>query len=68
MSLKAQWYKDKFAKKRARGFQGYPVATVAFYGPDDKRATKVSVGIVTEEGAEAGRLGCLNDGSLIHAM
>jgi len=28
------------------------VATVAFYGPDDGRATKVAVGIVRAEGAE----------------
>jgi hypothetical protein len=31
----------KFAK---RGDQGYPVATIAFYGPDDKKASKVSLG------------------------
>ena len=36
-------------KKARRGFLGYPVATVAFYGPDDKVATKVSVGIVLSE-------------------
>jgi hypothetical protein len=53
MSFKAQWYRDKLAKKRKKGFRGYPVATVAFYGPDDQRATKVSVGIVPSEGAEA---------------
>ena len=39
-------------KKARRGFRGYPVATVAFYGSDDKRATKVAVGIVRTEGAE----------------
>lgn len=32
-----------------RGFKGYPIATVACYGPDDKVATKVSVGIVHSE-------------------
>jgi hypothetical protein len=53
MTLKAQWYRDKFAKKRGKGFCGYPVATVAFYGPDDTRATKVSVGIVAYEDADA---------------
>ena len=53
MTLKAQWYRDKLAKKSRQGFRGYPVATVAFYGPDDTRATKVSVGIVTHEGADA---------------
>ena len=40
-------------KKSRRGFRGYPVATVAFYGPDDKRASKVAVGIVASEGAHA---------------
>ena len=39
-------------KKARRGFRGYPVATMAFYGPDDERASKVAVGVVTEEGAE----------------
>jgi hypothetical protein len=38
-------------KKARRGFAGYPIATVAFYGPDDKMATKVSVGIIPAEGA-----------------
>jgi len=53
MTFKAQWYRDKFAKKRAKGFRGHPVATVAFYGPDDTRATKVSVAIVVQKGADA---------------
>lgn len=39
-------------RKAKRGFRGYPVATVAFYGPDDQRASKVAVGIVTSEDAE----------------
>ena len=43
-------------KRAARGFRGYPVATVSFYGPDDRRATKVAVGIVRREGAEADQL------------
>jgi hypothetical protein len=37
-------------KKARRGFRGYPVATVAFYGPDNTRASKVAVGIVNAEG------------------
>ncbi len=53
MLLKEKWCRDKLAKKRAKGFRGYPVATVAFYGPDAVRATKVSVGIVAVEGAAA---------------
>ncbi len=39
-------------RKARRGFRGYPVATVAFYGPDDTHATKVAVAIVATEGAE----------------
>ena len=39
-------------KKARRGFQGYPVATIAFYGPNDQRASKVAVGIVTKEDAD----------------
>lgn len=40
------------AKKARRGFRGYPVATVAYYGPDDQRATKVAAGIVPREGGD----------------
>jgi len=47
---KALWSLEKQSR---RGFRGYPVATVAFYGPDDQRATKIAVGIVPAEGAEA---------------
>lgn len=47
---------NPLTKKSCRGFGGYPVATVAFYGPDDKTATKVAVGIVRHEGAEADEL------------
>jgi len=36
-------------KKSRRGFRGYPVATIAFYGPDDTTASKVAVGIITVE-------------------
>jgi len=39
-------------KKARRGFRGYPVATVAFYGPNDTKASKAAVGIVTREDAE----------------
>jgi hypothetical protein len=36
-------------KKTKKGFRGYPVATIAYYGPDDRRATKVAVGIAESE-------------------
>jgi hypothetical protein len=44
------------AKKARRGFRGYPVATITFYGPTADRASKVAVGIVLAEGAEVSRL------------
>jgi hypothetical protein len=36
----------------SKGFRGYPVATLALYGPDDKRASKVAVGIVAGKDQE----------------
>ena len=44
--------KSPLSKKAKRGFRGYPLATVAFYGPDTRLASKVAVGIVREEDAE----------------
>jgi hypothetical protein len=39
-----------WADRRFRpGFRGYPIATVAFYGPDDKLATKVVVSVFLRE-------------------
>ena len=44
-------------KKRAnRGFHGYPLATIAFYGPDDSRASKLVVSIIPAEDAEPTQL------------
>jgi hypothetical protein len=49
MTLEARF--AKALRKRARkGLRGYPVATVAFYGPDDPRASQVAVGIILKEG------------------
>jgi len=45
--------KSQLGKRAKRGFRGYPVATIAFYGPTAERASKVAVGIVAREGAEA---------------
>ena len=45
----------RFAALRAksrRGFRGYPVATVAYYGPDAARASKVAVAVIRAEGGE----------------
>jgi hypothetical protein len=39
-------------KKAKKGFKGYPVATIAYYGPDNKLASKVAVGIVIQEDSD----------------
>ncbi len=53
-------FDDRYAraliKKARRGFSGYPVATIAYYGPDDSRATKVAVGIIMAEGEDTADL------------
>lgn len=56
MSLKATWFRDKLRKKAKQGFQGFPLATITYYGPDDKVASKVSVGIILEEGGDVAAL------------
>ena len=33
-------------KKAKRGFRGYPIGTIAFYGPDERCASKVAVSVV----------------------
>lgn len=43
----------RLQKKSKRGARGFPVATIAFYGPDDKMATKVAVGIIMVDGGNA---------------
>lgn len=43
---------NQIIKKARKGFRGYPVATVAYYGPDNHKATKVAVGIITRDGGE----------------
>lgn len=39
-------------KRANRGFRGYPIATIAFYGPTSDVATKVAVALVRGEGQE----------------
>jgi hypothetical protein len=45
--------RKRLRKRAKRGLRGYPVATVALYSPDDTRATKLTVGIVPAEDADA---------------
>src|SRR5271166_426711 len=46
----------RLRKKAKKGMHGWPVATIAFYGPDASRASKVVVGIVASEHAEVGEM------------
>ena len=39
-------------RKVKQGFRGYPIATIAFYGPTAELATKVAAAIVRDEGRE----------------
>jgi hypothetical protein len=43
-------------KKARKGLRGWPIATVAFYGPNLSQATKITVGIVPSEDAEVEEL------------
>jgi hypothetical protein len=43
----------RLSKKAKKGMRGWPVATIAFYGPNLTRATKVAVGIIPSQKAEA---------------
>jgi hypothetical protein len=48
--------RKRLGKKAKKGFRGFPVATVALYGPDDTRATKLTVGIVLADDADVSDL------------
>ena len=52
--------KDRFLKrlrkKAKKGMRGWPAATIAFYGPDLGRASKVVVAIVPSEHAAPGEM------------
>ena len=43
---------SRLKRKSNRGFRGYPVATIAFYGPNADRATKIAIFRVDREGSE----------------
>jgi hypothetical protein len=40
------------SKKAKLGNRGFPVGALAFYGPDDRRASKVAASVLVAEGAE----------------
>jgi hypothetical protein len=45
--------RKKLSKRAKTRFRGWPLATIALYGPDDTMATKLTVGILPGEDAEA---------------
>jgi hypothetical protein len=49
-------FQKRLRKKARRGMRGWPVATIAFYGPNMSQATKVAVGIVPAENADVGEM------------
>ena len=53
MPIRRSWTKGNLRRRSRQGHKGYPVATIAFYGPTAKKATKVAVGIIPHENAEA---------------
>jgi len=46
-------FKKQLVKRSRKGLKGHPIATIAFYGPDNTRASKVVCCIIKNEGAEA---------------
>ncbi len=44
--------KKALTKKGKKGFLGYPMATIAHYGPTDKKATKLVVAILEQENVD----------------
>ncbi len=44
--------KKLLTKKVRKGDKGYPIATIAFYGPNNTIATKAVCAIISHEGAE----------------
>jgi hypothetical protein len=45
MPTRAETLLQRIEQKARRGHRGDPIGTVAFYGPDDQRASKLVVGI-----------------------
>jgi hypothetical protein len=50
--MKPRTWSSQLRQKAKRRQGQYPVATVAFYGPDNRHASKVAVGILIREDAE----------------
>ncbi|NOU51440.1 hypothetical protein HG263_12960 [Pseudoalteromonas sp. JBTF-M23] len=62
--------KKRIAKQVGKGFKGYPLVTIEYFGEKPELATKVVVQFILEEGAEpqsqtfSSKLGVCNDESI----
>ena len=54
--MKDERFLKRLRKKARRGMRGWPVATIAFYGPHLSEATKVAVGIVPAKNADVAEM------------
>jgi hypothetical protein len=50
----------RLQKKARKGMRGWPLATIAFYGPNLSQATKVAVGIIPSENADVSQMRALS--------
>lgn len=55
MGAKLDFCKTALRNRAKKGFLGYPVAPIAFYDPNDQRASKVALGIIFDEDEETRR-------------
>src|SRR5262249_49096497 len=60
--MKDQVFK-RLSKKSKKGMRGWPIATIAYYGPDASRATKVVVSVIPNEHMEPGEM---RDWQIVH--
>jgi len=42
----------RISKKAKKGFQGYPLISITYFGPSNELATRVELGFVAEENSE----------------
>jgi hypothetical protein len=55
--MKLGWQPRKWLEKKSKlGFRGYPVGTVAFYGPNDQHASKVAAAVIVAPDTEPAAL------------
>ena|SRR3990167_237493 len=52
MMSEINYIKKSLQKKIKKGFRGYPVITIALYGPTNKLATKIAVGLISHQSAD----------------